>query len=627
MKRVSFSIAAVRGRLRESATVALMRNRGATAAAAHLARALLFAVKDILFLQSRGYIMEADLNEFRYSVTNTETLGNRSGEFGELNEDELLPAFCLASGGAETKARLGLGHRCFVLRLHGKIACSAWIGLGQIRYKGSSVFLYSDSTSFILQPDQAWIYDVASDPKQWGKGMASALIHEILGTLKKSGVRRVTGTVGLENRASIKVHARNSFKLVKKVLFVRFLFIKIRKKKCLRPDYTETWYRENNRPVEKTVIVHLIPSLGIGGAERVVMDAFAGLDRSFFSAKIIYWENRTDLLEGTAFPEEDIIRLPVKKVISLTTACRLYRLLKDLHADVLRTHLIDADLLGFIVTRFFHVRHVITIHSYPFPIKMTHRIRYKIMSLFSDRIVCVSETVKKHVMANAGVSEKKISVVRNGIDLKKFSSFLTDNQKAILRKDLSISPDSKIVGTVSRLIVDKGHKYLLMAIPEIAKRYSVFQCLIIGDGELKAALEEQCRSLGIANRVIFAGSRSNIPGFLDIMDVFVLPSFREALGICVLEAMAMGKPIVACDDAAVPELIENGKEGILVHPGDHRAIADTVSQLLLNPELSKRLADAAKKKVAQFTVENMVLEMQAIYRLITIQDRKSRPGF
>jgi glycosyltransferase involved in cell wall biosynthesis len=165
-----------------------------------------------------------------------------------------------------------------------------------------------------------------------------------------------------------------------------------------------------------------------------------------------------------------------------------------------------------------------------------------------------------------------------------------------------------------------------MAIPEIAMRYPAFQCLIIGDGELKATLVEQSRSLGITDRVIFAGSRSNIPGFLDIMDVFVLPSFREALGICVLEAMAMGKPIVACDDAAVPELIENGKEGILVHPGDHRAIADAVSQLLLNPELSKRLADAANKKVAQFTVENMVLEMQAIYRLITDRDRKFHPG-
>jgi glycosyltransferase involved in cell wall biosynthesis/RimJ/RimL family protein N-acetyltransferase len=627
MRRMSFSISAARHRLNGSATAALLRNSGTTAAAAHLARALLFTLKDRLFLQCRGYIMEADLNKFRYSEKNIETLRSQGSECGELREDEMLPEFCLASGGTEKKARFALGHRCFVLRLFGKIVCSAWIGLGEIRYRGPSIFLYSDSTSFFLQHNQAWIYDVSCDPKHWGKGLASALIHEILGTLKETGVHRVTGTVGLENGASIKAHARNSFRLLEKVYFVRFLFIKIRKKKGLPWDYTEEWCRKNSRPMEKTMVVHLIPSLGIGGAERVVMDAFYGIDRSRFSAKIIYWENRTDLLAGNAFREDDIIRLPVKRVISLTTVRRLYRLLKELHTNVLRTHLIDADLLGFIVTRFLPVRHVITIHSYPFPIKITHRIRYKIMSLVSDRIVCVSETVKKHVMVHAGVSEKKISVVRNGIDLKKFSSFLTDNQKAILRKELSISPGSRIVGTVSRLIEDKGHRYLLMAIPEIALRYPAFQCLIIGDGELRNSLVEQSRSLGIADRVIFTGSRSNIPGFLDIMDVFVLPSFREALGICVLEAMAMGKPIVACNDAAVPELIENGKEGILVRPGDHGAIAEAVSQLLLNPELSKRLAESAKKKVALFTVESMVLEMQAIYREITKHDRIARSGY
>jgi glycosyltransferase involved in cell wall biosynthesis len=117
-------------------------------------------------------------------------------------------------------------------------------------------------------------------------------------------------------------------------------------------------------------------------------------------------------------------------------------------------------------------------------------------------------------------------------------------------------------------------------------------------------------------QVIFAGFRADIAELLDIMDIFVFPTFREALGISVLEAMAMGKAIVATDDAAIPELITCDQEGMLVHPGDPKAIAAAVIELLNNPERCRTMGKAAKRKATLFSTEQMVKNMEEIYRQV-----------
>lgn len=364
---------------------------------------------------------------------------------------------------------------------------------------------------------------------------------------------------------------------------------------------------------KKINIVHLISSLGLGGSENIVFTLYERCDRERFDTKIVYWEDNQALLRGKNYSSSEIIRLRLKKVVSAGTFVQVTRLLRNLKATLIQTHLIDADLIGFFASRLARIPLLITIHSYPFPVERRHFYRYRLISFFSKRILCVSNTVKKHLISPVGINGGKIEVVYNGIDLKRFSIESDKENRERLRKSFGIRPTAKIIGNVSRLIEDKGHEYLLMTIPEILKIHPDIKVLIVGDGELKTALIEQCKKLNISNYVIFAGARTDIPELLDIMDIFVFPTFREAFGICILEAMAMGKPIIATDDAAIPELIENHKEGILVHPGEPRSLSEAILTLLNNPLKSKKMGQAAKERVKDFSLEKMVKRFESIY--------------
>lgn len=368
--------------------------------------------------------------------------------------------------------------------------------------------------------------------------------------------------------------------------------------------------------MKKINILHIIPGLGIGGAERVVLSLHRCTDRSRFRSWIVHWGEQQALISQGEMSDSTIIREKLDKVLSVGTICKLLRIVRENQVDIIQTHLIDADLLGFFVSLLTRKPVIITVHSYPFPTETRHGLRYRIISLFNSRFICVSNTVKGHFSRVTGISPVRIDVVYNGIPLDEFSKEGSEQERAALRRQLSIPSDHGVVGTVARLIDDKGHRYLLSAVPSILAAHPKTSVLLVGDGELRAELVALCRDLNIEKKVIFAGSRTDIPDLLDIMDIFIYPTFREALGISVIEAMAMGKVIVATDDAAIPELITIGQEGLLVHPGDPQGIATAVIDLLNNPERRQILGKAAKRKATQFSIEQMARKMEEIYRQI-----------
>jgi glycosyltransferase involved in cell wall biosynthesis len=368
--------------------------------------------------------------------------------------------------------------------------------------------------------------------------------------------------------------------------------------------------------MKKINILHIIPGLGIGGAEKVVLALHRCTDRNRFNTRIIHWGEQQALLSRGETSDSAIIKEELKKVMSVGTICKLLRSVRENQSDIIQTHLIDADLLGFFVSLLMRKPVIVTIHSYPFPTETRHGLRYRIISLFNSRFICVSNTVKDHFSRATGIASGRIDVVHNGIPLAEFSKEGNEQERAALRRQFSIPGDHRIVGTVARLIEDKGHRYLLSAVPSILAAHPKTTVLLVGDGELRAELVALCHELAIERRVIFAGTRTDIPDLLDIMDIFVYPTFREALGISVIEAMAMGKVIVATDDAAIPELITGGQEGLLVHPGDPQGIAAAVIDLLNNPERRKALGKAAKRKAAHFSTEQMARKMEEIYRQV-----------
>ncbi|MCX5839548.1 MAG: glycosyltransferase [Deltaproteobacteria bacterium] len=371
--------------------------------------------------------------------------------------------------------------------------------------------------------------------------------------------------------------------------------------------------------MNKINVLHIIPGLGIGGAEKVVLGLHQFTDQEHFKTRIIHWGEQHAMQSQAAFSDQAIIQQKLDKVFSVDTIRKLIRVVRDNHIDIIQTHLIDADLLGFVVSLLTRKPVIITIHSYPFPTETRHGLRYRLISFFDSRFICVSYMVKDHFGCVTGIEPDRIDVLHNGIHLAEFSKEVSDEVRTNLRRYFSIPGDHNVVGTVARLIEDKGHRYLLLAVPRIIEAHPNTTFLIIGDGELKPTLIAMCEDLNIQKHVIFTGSRTDIPDLLEIMDIFVYPTFREALGIAVIEAMATGKAIVATDDASIPELITSGKEGMLIHPGDPQGIAAAVIDLLASPKKRQTLGKAAKQKAAFFSIDLMARKMEEIYRQVFAQ--------
>jgi ribosomal protein S18 acetylase RimI-like enzyme len=234
----------------------LLQSEGLAKALRYIIHLIRHHLWDLLIVKSEGYIIEADLKEFKYSDRYLDLkefkysdrylkdLSDQDIQFHILRNGETLPKFCYEITQSETEKRLANGHSCYVLKYQDNIFCSIWVGFGQIDYSGNSVFLYSDRTTFWLNPNQAWLYDVICHPDFRKRGLATALKHEIILRLKHSGIEYVTATVGLNNIGSIKVFMRNGFKLQEKVFYKRILLFKKRSRTELSMEFNTAFIQK-----------------------------------------------------------------------------------------------------------------------------------------------------------------------------------------------------------------------------------------------------------------------------------------------------------------------------------------------------------------------------------------------
>jgi len=204
-----------------------------------------------------------------------------------------------------------------------------------------------------------------------------------------------------------------------------------------------------------------------------------------------------------------------------------------------------------------------------------------------------------------GRSRRKMRVIHTGIPLERWQ---LDRGRADARASLGYTDHDVVVGTTSRLGEErKGVAQFIDMAGEVARAHPQTRFLIVGDGHLRPRLEAQAADLGLAGRIIFTGWRSNVPELVAAMDVFVMPSLFEGGPTTVLEAMAMRKPVVATNVGMVPEVIEHGRTGLVVPPGDAPALAAGVMQLLSDDDARCRMAEAARAHALQdFSIDRMV---------------------
>jgi glycosyltransferase involved in cell wall biosynthesis len=289
--------------------------------------------------------------------------------------------------------------------------------------------------------------------------------------------------------------------------------------------------------------------------------------------------------------------------------------LAEVGADVVHNHMYRAELVG--------TRAAIALgeigHRRPYVVGTVHSSRVRSaedreqlrrLTPYMDRLIAVSRAIERKIASEAR-DTVPVQLIYNGVDLDRYEHQPPD---PLLRGQLGIPRDAPLAGVVARLEPEKGHPTLLEAWPLVLRSVPDAYLLVVGEGDEREALERQVSALGIASRVVFTGRRDDVPAVTAALDVAVLPSYREAQGLTILEAMALGRPVVASNVGGIPEMIDNGVSGLLVPPHDTGALAAAITRVLQDRPFAEALGDAGHDVVHQrFCVEQMVRAIETIY--------------
>jgi len=352
-----------------------------------------------------------------------------------------------------------------------------------------------------------------------------------------------------------------------------------------------------------------------GGAEEHVLTLLRGLDRRLFQLHLICSPDVAEMLRADLPRDVKLFPILVDSFSHGPNALRLARYLRAERIEILHSHLFCSSLFGSPIARFSGVPAIIeTPH-----VRESWRRGWK-ASFFVDRLIgrcvdcyiAVSQANADFLVNDKRLPARKVRTIHNGCDLRRFNP--VESSQSRLRGALGFQPGDLILLVAARLEPQKGHRVLLDALPPVRRDFPNVRLVCVGDGELRGALEQQARDLHLDDIVRFIGYQPNIPEWLGLADVSVLPSFFEGLPLVAIESLAAARPMVATAVDGTPEVILDGQTGLTVPPGDPDALAKALTRLLRDPELRRRLGQAGRSFVLEhFTQERQIEQTQQLY--------------
>lgn len=248
----------------------------------------------------------------------------------------------------------------------------------------------------------------------------------------------------------------------------------------------------------------------------------------------------------------------------------------------------------------------------------------KMFGFWGKKVIAISEAVREHLVNDLKAKKETIALIHNGIDVKKFQAVVSEKQKSAYRSRLGIK-NGPVVGIIARLSPVKGHRFLLGAMKEVLKKYPHAQLLIIGDGPQKRNLIELTIGLGLGKCTFIEESTMDTRLALSVMDIFVLPSIQEGLGLSAMEAMVAGVPVIGSNVGGVYSLIKDDQTGILVPPQDPLALAAAIIRLLDDKGLGLNMANAARELIKEkFSLEDMAKKVERLYKEAIEENAKDK---
>ena len=363
----------------------------------------------------------------------------------------------------------------------------------------------------------------------------------------------------------------------------------------------------------KAKIFHLITDLQLGGAEVALAKNVRALDN--FEHIICSLGQKREIgknLEESGFKVYELIN---GKKFYPSSITKLWKIMRQEKPDLVVTYLIHADVFGRLFAKWWCKKLVCYLRSELNDPKFANFFWFeRVTSFLVNKYLAVSPSVKSVYEQKCHIKPDKITVIGNGVDLQKY--IISKEVTLKYKKDLEINNNFPIIGSVSKLRIEKNFDDLIGAFQKISHLYPGARLLLIGDGPERDSLEKLSNELGIKKQVVFLGNRTDIPELLSVFDMFVLMSNFEGLSNALLEALASRLPIIASDIPANSEVVHNNINGYLVKPHDIGKIEEQILNLVKNKEYLNNYSKNSLRIAKQFSLEEIAQKLERFLRQI-----------
>lgn len=364
-----------------------------------------------------------------------------------------------------------------------------------------------------------------------------------------------------------------------------------------------------------TRILHITFNMGFGGTEQVIRQLVMNLDKTRFHNEIACIDGEVGAL-GQAMEIEHGIKHHTRQRapgFDLQTILWLRKLIKSGRFDIVHCHQYSPYAYGWFAHWFTGAKIVFTEHGRFHPDQYRKKARFvnPLIAHTSHKLVAISSATRDALVEYEYFPRERINVIYNGIA----PVAIVEEKRAALEKELGIRSGETIIGTVARMDPVKNQGLILKALRALLDEDFPVRLLLVGDGPERKNLEKLTTDLQVEKSVIFTGFQSQPADYISLMDIFLLPSFTEGTSMTLLEAMSLGIPTVATRVGGTPEIISDGKTGVLTESDNLNEFTIALKLLIEQPATRKQMADRAKQQFGErFSVAKMVEQYQELYQ-------------
>jgi glycosyltransferase involved in cell wall biosynthesis len=366
-------------------------------------------------------------------------------------------------------------------------------------------------------------------------------------------------------------------------------------------------------------LLYLRDTTFVCGPGKTILNTFRTLDRSRFALTLGVpgqdGEPNTFVERALALGLP-VVRIPAGGGLNAGGVRRLAAILRAHRIDVVQSHDFLTRRLALPAAALTRTKHITSVHGW-IANSRKERLARRLDQMLIRRArhaVVVSGRLRQQVLQDAGMPEKRVTLLRNALLLDDYPE---GGDVAEARRKLSLPPDAAVVSIVGRLNPEKGHSLFLEMARRVASEFPKAAFLIVGQGPLRSPLGAHADALGLRDRVQFLGHRSDMHVVYNATDILALPSFTEGLPNVVLEAFAHGRPTVATRVGGVPEVVTHGVDGIIIEPGQAEALTAGVLALLRDPERARNMGRKGRETVAaRFDFRRRTRALESLYEAV-----------